>query len=261
MITQGRQYMYVNYVIRLRTFSAYYLSLSSEQCKTKINELKEQEGQADNILKDAMGLWSAHEVSCSNTGYMRSDDELVLICRNPSRPCLQFSLSSLRNCLQDALRRSTRQAKCVSFLECKLRVVSEIYLPPAVEMHPTAREASRRKLMKNAKKHMEAGIENQKVRSIRLVLLKKDIQMRSSLLRMPTHSSSTTKPCSCLEPRSERSRSSCSSCTLSYPLLSVCLSVCSGPIFYFRLRGYGIKVPENWQSPCRSTFSTLVPSN
>lgn len=105
MVTQGRAYMYVNYVIRLRKSSAYYISLYSEQCKTKINELKEQEGQADDILKDAMGLWSAHEVSCSNAGYMRSDDELVLICRNPSRPCLRFSLSSLRNYLQDALRR------------------------------------------------------------------------------------------------------------------------------------------------------------
>lgn len=106
----------------------------------------------------------------------------------------------------------------MSFLECKLRVFSEIY--PAVETHPTAREASRRKLMKSAKKHMEAGIESQKVRSFRLVLLKKDIQMRSSLLRMPTHSSSITKPCSCLEPRSERS------CSSAPPVLSLSSAVC-----------------------------------
>ena len=38
----------------------------SEQCKAKVGELKEKEGESDNILKDAMRLWSAHEVSHRN---------------------------------------------------------------------------------------------------------------------------------------------------------------------------------------------------
>ena len=36
----------------------------SEQCKAKVSELKEKEEESDDILKDAMRLWSAHEVTC-----------------------------------------------------------------------------------------------------------------------------------------------------------------------------------------------------
>ena len=47
--------------------------------------------------------------------------------------------------------------------EIIIKLESTPKLAYPVETHPMAREASRRKLMKSARKHMEAGIESQKV--------------------------------------------------------------------------------------------------
>ena len=55
------------------------------------------------------------------------------------------------------------QVKCVSPVKLLLNLKSTPRLAYSVETHPMAREASRRKLMKSARKHMEAGIESQKV--------------------------------------------------------------------------------------------------
>ena len=62
MVAQGRAYMYVVPHIYTNILSMVIMH-ESEQCKAKVSELKEQEGESDDILKDAMRLWSAHEVT------------------------------------------------------------------------------------------------------------------------------------------------------------------------------------------------------
>ncbi|KAI5116851.1 hypothetical protein M0805_006805 [Coniferiporia weirii] len=104
-----------------------------EQCKARIVEMKAQETAADEVLKDAMRLWSAHEES------------------------FQSLLSIYPEIIEDL---SPRRAQ-------EINAASEM-----LETHPHAREASRRRLMKNARKSMEAGIESQKLATDASALIK-----------------------------------------------------------------------------------------
>ncbi|TDL24980.1 hypothetical protein BD410DRAFT_70773 [Rickenella mellea] len=95
-----------------------------ESCKAKISELQHQGNKAEDKLKDIVHLWTAHEESVH---------ALLQVY-----PTLIDDLSPLR-------------AKDIN-------AASEM-----LETHPLAREASRRRLMKNAKKDLQTGLENQKL--------------------------------------------------------------------------------------------------
>ncbi|KAH8117017.1 hypothetical protein DFH11DRAFT_1144756 [Phellopilus nigrolimitatus] len=104
-----------------------------EQCKARVVDMKAQETQADAMLKDAMRLWSIHEDT------------------------FQSLLSVYPELIEDL---SPRRAQDIN-------AASEM-----LETHPLARDASRRRVMKNARKNMEAGMENQKLATDASTLIK-----------------------------------------------------------------------------------------
>lgn len=104
-----------------------------EQVRTKIDNLQVQEVKADSTLRDVVTLWSAHEQS------------------------IRSLLSIFPTIIEDL---SPRRAKDID-------AASEM-----IETHPKAREASRRRIMRNAKKGYQAGLEEQKLATDSTALIK-----------------------------------------------------------------------------------------
>ncbi|THH11988.1 hypothetical protein EW145_g296 [Phellinidium pouzarii] len=136
-----------------------------EQCKARLVEMRAQETPANEVLKDAIGLWAAHEDS------------------------FQSLLSIFPELIEDLSPKRAHDINAASEL---------------LETHPLAREASRRRLMKNARKDMEEGISNQKVWIIYFLLVENPLPtlfmvfLLLSLRRTLRRSSNITRLCCCL---------------------------------------------------------------
>jgi len=104
-----------------------------ETIRATMDELQSQESLSDGILKEVVSLWSEHE-----------DEMHSLLAIFPSL-------------IEDLAPRRTEEVNAASEM---------------LETHPRAREASRRRLIKSAKRNLEAGLEAQKLATDASALMK-----------------------------------------------------------------------------------------